>query len=160
MKVDLGDQGAFNYRAAALCLHGGRVLLHRDKRGLHWALPGGHIDPQETAAQALTRELQEELGLRLEVGRLVWISEHFYTGRMFKQEGKRVHELCWYFECTLPPDDPIVERVGLFDGLEGPRYKFMWQPLDQLGQLRVLPTFVARGLRDLPQQVTHIVSRE
>ena len=54
--------------AAAILLEGNRVLLgHRHPARLHypnvWDLPGGHIEPGETAAAAITRELAEELGV-------------------------------------------------------------------------------------------------
>lgn len=52
----------------------GRLLLIRrgrePGRGL-WSLPGGRVEPGETDAEALTRELFEETGLTVRVGSLV-----------------------------------------------------------------------------------------
>jgi len=39
------------------------LLVHRSKPPRLWSLPGGHIEPGETAAAAATRELLEETGL-------------------------------------------------------------------------------------------------
>lgn len=49
----------------------GAVLLVRRGRppaqGL-WSLPGGHIEPGETAAEAIARELLEETGIAARIG--------------------------------------------------------------------------------------------
>jgi ADP-ribose pyrophosphatase len=43
---------------------GGRWIVMIERRdGGGWALPGGHIEPDETAADAAARELTEETGL-------------------------------------------------------------------------------------------------
>ena len=39
------------------------LLVHRSKPPRLWSLPGGHIEPDETAAAAATRELLEETGI-------------------------------------------------------------------------------------------------
>ena len=58
--------------AAAITDARGRVLLARrtegrDLAGL-WEFPGGKREPGESPEQALVRELQEELGIEVEVG--------------------------------------------------------------------------------------------
>jgi 8-oxo-dGTP diphosphatase len=56
----------------------GRVLLiERGKppaAGL-WSLPGGKLEPRETLAQAVAREVREETGLIVEVGTLACVVE-------------------------------------------------------------------------------------
>lgn len=42
-----------------------RVLLIRRRDCRAWAIPGGHVDPGETAPAALIRELREETGVDL-----------------------------------------------------------------------------------------------
>jgi 8-oxo-dGTP diphosphatase len=52
----------------------GRLLLikrgHAPGAGL-WSLPGGRIEPGETDAEALVREMREETGLVIEAGSLI-----------------------------------------------------------------------------------------
>lgn len=56
----------------------GRVLLAQRRKGVHlehlWEFPGGKLEPGETAHAALTRELNEELGIRVRKARQhLWI---------------------------------------------------------------------------------------
>jgi len=58
----------------AIAVRDGALLLirrgHAPSRG-RWSLPGGRIEPGETAQRALIREIAEETGLIVEVGELV-----------------------------------------------------------------------------------------
>jgi len=58
----------------------GRVLLVERGRppgqGL-WSVPGGRLEPRETLAQAVAREVREETGLIVEVGTLACVVERF-----------------------------------------------------------------------------------
>ena len=52
----------------------GRLLMikrgHEPGAGL-WSIPGGRIEPGETDAEAVVREMTEETGLTVQVGRLI-----------------------------------------------------------------------------------------
>ena len=58
----------------AIAVRDGALLLirrgHAPSRG-RWSLPGGRVEPGETAREALVREMAEETGLIVEVGELV-----------------------------------------------------------------------------------------
>ena len=60
--------------ASAAVFRGSQVLIvERGKGGSEglWSLPGGHIEPGETAAQAAAREVREETGIAADILGLV-----------------------------------------------------------------------------------------
>jgi 8-oxo-dGTP pyrophosphatase MutT (NUDIX family) len=147
---------SFNHRVAGIVLCEEHVLLHRVDGYDFWFLPGGHVELGETAAEALLREMQEELDCIVEVGRLVWIIENFFTG----SDHERLHEVGWYFLmhipalCKYPLDQP-------FQGMEADRkLTFQWYPCHQLEELPLYPVALRTGLRSLPTTIMHLVVRE
>jgi len=64
-------------------LHKGKVLIIRESTNYKspnqgkYDTPGGKIKPDETFAQALRREVKEEVGLSIRLGRAFGISEWF-----------------------------------------------------------------------------------
>jgi 8-oxo-dGTP diphosphatase len=70
---------------AGILEHNGKTLICR-RRGdsphpLKWEFPGGKVEPGETPAQALGRELREELGIQAEVGAERMRYEFAYPGK-------------------------------------------------------------------------------
>lgn len=60
------------------------LLLTRRASGLRhhagqWAMPGGHIDPGESAEETVLRELEEEVGLKLGIDRVVGRLDDYST---------------------------------------------------------------------------------
>jgi len=68
--------------AFAIILHSRHILLVKARDKNNWQLPGGRLEPGETPAQAVIREVREETGLRARVGRL--------TGRYRREDGSIV----------------------------------------------------------------------
>jgi ADP-ribose pyrophosphatase YjhB (NUDIX family) len=70
-------QRTVRIRSAVLVWRDGEVLLVRHEKGgrSYWLVPGGGVDPGETMVDAGVRELREETGYDVEVGRLVLLCE-------------------------------------------------------------------------------------
>ena len=68
----------FNYRVVGVAIHENSVLLHQGEGEDFWTFPGGRAEFGETAEQTLKREMQEEIGVEVEVVRLLWFVENFF----------------------------------------------------------------------------------
>jgi len=70
---------------AAVVDEGGKYLVTRRQAGVHlagmWEFPGGKVGEAETHAQALRREMAEELGVDVAVDGLVLSTSHSYPDR-------------------------------------------------------------------------------
>ncbi|MET9142949.1 NUDIX hydrolase [Streptomyces sp. NPDC004042] len=53
------------------------LLLNQDTEGPRsWSLPGGKVEDGETLEEALVREMREETGAEVEVGRLLYLCDN------------------------------------------------------------------------------------
>lgn len=110
--------------AAVLLQPDGRFLLAQRPQGKpypgYWEFPGGKIEPGETAAAALARELKEELDIEVRSA-TPWITRiHTYTHATV-----RLH----FFRVT--------DWAGEPRGLEGQAH--VWQSIDALQVAPMLP---------------------
>jgi 8-oxo-dGTP diphosphatase len=113
---------------AAILEREGKILICRRRadqsHALQWEFPGGKVEPSETPAQALARELEEELGIGGATGKLIASYEYTYPGkkpirliffRVHSYAGEPqnliFHEMRW---------EPAA-RLAEFDFVEGDR---------------------------------------
>jgi 8-oxo-dGTP pyrophosphatase MutT (NUDIX family) len=79
----------------------GVLLQQRDDNRL-WGLPGGAVDPGESVAQAIVREVREETGLEVEPIRVIGIysaPEHHQI--VTYPDGNVIHYVSTAFECRI-----------------------------------------------------------
>jgi TDG/mug DNA glycosylase family protein len=122
-----------------------RVLLLRFENPLSgdawWATPGGGVEPGESDAATLRRELLEECGLeQFDPGPLVWVREHVYPwNRRLLRQAERFHLIRVERHAVVP----TVELTA--EGVHGHR----WWTLDELAATgeRLAPGALARGVR-------------
>ncbi|MGW6692211.1 (deoxy)nucleoside triphosphate pyrophosphohydrolase [Rhodococcus sp. NPDC054953] len=87
MQTGPGDSGQREVAAAAV-IDGGRLLIAQrqappDLAG-RWELPGGKVEPGETPAEGLRRELREELGIEAVVGPRVGVDVPLPNGMVLR----------------------------------------------------------------------------
>lgn len=151
INIDLPG-GIFNYRAGGVCIHDGYVLTHKNVAEDYYALPGGRVEIMESSAAALRREMREELGVDVQVERLLWVIESLYA-----DEGIFEHVLGLYYLMTLDGEAGIYDTSRTIRCLDAPELTLQWLPLAGLSSVRLLPPLLVNRLTNLPPTPQHIL---
>lgn len=145
----------FNHRAAGACLNEGHILLQTVEPADFHILPGGRIEMGEDSETALKREMREEIGCEIQVERLLWIVENFFT-----LGGQNYHEVAFVYAIT-PEDDKILDPSWRLETTDaGVEISFRWHPLEEIEKANLKPDFLREALKKLPENVEHLVIRE
>jgi 8-oxo-dGTP diphosphatase len=118
---------------AGVIVEGERLLLTQRRADqalpLQWELPGGKVEPGEAPTAALVRELAEELGVAVRVGRIWDVLFHAYPEfdlvmlvypcaiEQGTPRAVEVADLAWCLPSeldgydVLPADRPLVARL-------------------------------------------------
>ncbi len=119
--------------AAVIAKEGMILIAKRSRESRHepgkWELPGGKVERHETPEQSLKRELYEEFGIEVEVGRFICSSTYTYPHGRIELVAYRVshlsgefvlndhEEIRWVAPAEMgeydfaPADIPIVQRL-------------------------------------------------
>ncbi len=106
----------------------------RNERGL-WEFPGGALDFGERQEEALKREMREEFGIDIEVGRLLDVADHILphegqhwisptylcsivSGEPRIFEPDKCSEIGWFHPEAVPENLTVVSRINLEHYLE------------------------------------------
>lgn len=147
--------GVLNVRVGAIIRRGGAVLMVGGDALDYYYSVGGRIRFGETAEQAVLREVEEETGVRLEIDRLGFIHEDFFTGDLGEFSGRPVHEIGFYFYMKVPEDfEPVCGSMAV----DGSAEHLIWVPLD--AEKTIYPTFFRTDLDRPAPGVVHIVTDE
>lgn len=146
------EGGVFNFRAAGIMFHENKVLIHRLINDNFYAFPGGRVEMFENTESTIVREMREELEIDIEICRLLWICEHFFT-----LNDNKYHEICFYYfiKCN---DKKLFDREDLFYVSENSNmFEFKWVPLIDIENEVLYPEFIKKRLNNLPTIVERIV---
>ncbi len=99
------------------------LLLMQRSDNRHWGLPGGYVEAGETVAAATAREVYEETGVRVTVGRLAGVYSDPARQVIEYPDGQRVQAINLCFEAfpsTDRTDSPTTPDETLATGYFSP----------------------------------------
>ncbi|MCC3359276.1 NUDIX domain-containing protein [Bacillus sp. REN16] len=122
-------------RAGAVIIENNSILLveFKDENGLHYNLPSGGVEPNETVIEAVQREAMEEASVDVEVGPLAFVYE--YAPHSNSNKYGETHSLSLLFECEIKesftpsfPSNPDPNQTDV-----------KWIPLSKLQDIVLYP---------------------
>jgi len=99
--------------SAALIFRNGKLLITQRHATVHlgglWEFPGGKREANETFEQCLVREIREELGIEISVGKLLEEITHAYAEKTVQLK---------FFICELLNGEPQMLGCAAFKWIE------------------------------------------
>ena len=118
--------------AYAVLRRGEDVLLARVATRIHddlWTLPGGGVDHGEDPREAAAREVYEESGLRVRVGRVLDVHSRHFTGARPDGRVEDFHGVGLIFRAFVLPESRQVEPHVV--EVDGTTREVAWVSLDE-----------------------------
>lgn len=157
MKEDISisyKDSKFKYRVSGILLKDNKLLTVKINNNDFYCLPGGHVEIMEDTKEAVIREFKEETKLNINVERLLYITENFFTSN-----NCLCHELGFYY--LLNTNDEI--EIKDFDIVENDNneivnLKFKWMDIDNLYNFK--PEFLKTEIKNIKMDIKHFVIKD
>ena len=131
-----------NVRAAGVIIHNNKVLVHKNINSDHYALIGGRVEIGEDSETTVKREVQEELGKKIEITGYISTIENF-----FEMKESKYHEILFIHKAEFTnKEDKQIEYI--LKNIEGKDYlQYEWLDLDKIEEYPLLPKIVKEVLK-------------
>ena len=144
----VGKEGVLRPGASAIIFDVARetILMTQRQDNRRWCLPGGGMDPGESAAEACVREVLEETGLEAQVTRLIGI---YTTPDILIEypDGNKIQPVAFSFE---------AEITGGELGLSDETIAFGWYTVSEIEAMDTMEHHLTRihdAVKNLPEAV-------
>lgn len=142
LTIDI-EEYKLNIRAAAIIIHNGKLLVHKDINSDHYALIGGRVKIGENSEDTIKREIKEEMGKEIEIISYISTIENF-----FEMKSKKYHEIMFVYRADfVKEEDKKIEDT--IKNIEGKDYlEYEWIELSQIEKYPLLPKTIKEILKE------------
>ena len=150
------NEGWFRYRSAAIIIENGCVLMAKNDLDDYYYSVGGAVKLNESAEEAVMREVLEETGIKYEINRLAFIHENFFKGHN-NDPNLKCHEISFYFLMKSKGNQDLEDNSYVYNDV---REHMIWLPINKLNDYKIFPIFFKDKLFDISDMVKHIKTEE
>lgn len=151
--IDVEDY-KLNVRAAAVIIHDGKILTHKNTNSDHYALLGGRIAIGEDSKTTVLREYQEELGKEIEITGYISTIENF-----FEMKGSKYHEIMFVYKAEFANEEDKKINYTL-KNIEGKDYlEYQWLDLNKIDEYNIVPSAIKDILKE-NKFPTHVINKD
>ncbi len=114
--------------------HEGKYLITQRRPAavlpLLWEFPGGKVEPSESDAEALQREVRHRLGVEVRVGQLISFVTHPY---------ERYTVDLYLYDCSIAAGEPAALAVHAFQWVTSSEFdRYPFTPADEASMNKLL----------------------
>lgn len=150
------ENKCFRYRAGAVIIEEGCVLLAGNEHEDYLYSIGGGVHMGETAEDAVKREVYEETGIDYEIDHLAVIHENFFNENSGTLKGLDCHEIGFYF--IMKPRG--TKKLHSNSYTHGVKEEMHWIPIEDLDKYTAFPSFLKDYLSREHTGIEHIITDE
>ena len=142
------EQNHFTLRAGAIIIKNNSVLMAKHKDIAGYYSIGGKVKFNESTQQAVTREVFEETGLKLQVHKLAFVHEYFHYHPITKEPE---HQIVFYYVMKPLTNQKLISNSQV--------ESLHWIPLTELPKHIIYPSFFKDKLLNNMKEIQHVIDR-
>lgn len=144
----------FNCRVNGVCIKENKILLSKLRTDKYWTFVGGKVQFNESTDSAVLREFKEEVGVELQIEKLLALIENF-----FDMQGKLWHQYIFFYQ--LKDDDDMLKYFeGEQEVLDNKNAIYRWFDLDELADLPIRPECSIEILKNRSSGIQHYIEHD
>ena len=138
--LDIQREKQLENACRAFILHERKILLCKQKMRNFWTLPGGSVKEGETLVECISREIIEEIGIKLQIEQMLFIRELINSSR---------HRIEFYFSTKRQDNSQFYEEISPCNEIVEARFF----TLEELRFIRLKPVCLPDLIREAFNQV-------